>query len=41
MEAISVRNLSVSYENNAIIENMDLSIPKGKNKHNNWSKWMW
>ena len=30
MEAISVRNLSVSYENNAIIENMDLSIPKGK-----------
>ena len=30
MEAISVRNLSVSYENNAIIENMDLSFPKGK-----------
>ena len=30
MEAISVRNLSVSYKNNAIIENMDLSIPKGK-----------
>ena len=30
MEAISVRNLSVSYENNTIIENMDLSFPKGK-----------
>ncbi|MGN0144164.1 MAG: ATP-binding cassette domain-containing protein, partial [Clostridium sp.] len=30
MEAISVKNLSVSYENNSIIENMDLSIPKGK-----------
>ena len=30
MEAISVKNLSVSYENNSIIENLDLSIPKGK-----------
>lgn len=30
MEAISVKNLSVSYESNTIIENMDLSIPKGK-----------
>ena len=30
MEAISVKNLCVSYENNNIIENMDLSIPKGK-----------
>ena len=30
MEAISVKNLSVSYENNTIIENMSLSIPKGK-----------
>ena len=30
MEAISVRNLSVSNENNTIIENMDLSFPKGK-----------
>lgn len=30
MEAISVKNLSVAYENNTIIENMDLSIPKGK-----------
>lgn len=29
MEAISVRNLSVSYEDNNIIEDMDLSIPKG------------
>ncbi|MDU3582886.1 MAG: ABC transporter ATP-binding protein [Clostridium butyricum] len=28
MEAISVRNLSVSYEDNNIIEDMDLSIPK-------------
>ena len=30
MEAISVKNLSVAYENNTIIENMNLSIPKGK-----------
>ena len=30
MEAISVRNLSVSYESNVIIENMNLCIPKGK-----------
>lgn len=30
MEAISVKNLSVSYENNTIIENMNLNIPKGK-----------
>ncbi|ASW43954.1 MAG: ABC transporter ATP-binding protein [Clostridiales bacterium] len=30
MEAISVKNLSVSYENNNIIENMNLSIPEGK-----------
>lgn len=30
MEAISVKNLSVSYENNTIIEDMDLSIPKGE-----------
>lgn len=30
MEAIKVRNLSVSYENNIIIEDMNLSIPKGK-----------
>ena len=30
MEAISVKNLSVSYENNIIIEDMNLSIPKGK-----------
>ena len=30
MEAISVNNLSVSYENNIIIEDMDLCIPKGK-----------
>ncbi|QUF85116.1 ABC transporter ATP-binding protein (plasmid) [Clostridium butyricum] len=29
MEAISVRNLSISYEDNNIIEDMDLSIPKG------------
>lgn len=29
MEAISVQNLSVSYEDNNIIEDMDLSIPKG------------
>ncbi|MEG1254386.1 ABC transporter ATP-binding protein [Clostridium sp.] len=30
MEAISVKNLSVSYEDNIIIEDMDLSIPRGK-----------
>ena len=30
MEAISVEKLYVSYENNTIIENMSLSIPKGK-----------
>ena len=30
MEAISVKNLSVAYENNTIIEHMDLSIQKGK-----------
>lgn len=30
MEAISVKNLFVSYENNTIIEDMNLSIPKGK-----------
>ncbi len=30
MEAISVKNLSVAYEDNIIIENMSLSIPKGK-----------
>lgn len=30
MEAISIKNLSVSYENNIIIENMNLSIPKGE-----------
>lgn len=30
MEAISVQNLSVAYENNTIIEDMNLSIPKGK-----------
>ena len=30
MEAISVKNLSVAYENNTIIEDMNLSIPKGK-----------
>lgn len=30
MEAISVKNLSVSYESNTIIEDMNLSIPKGK-----------
>ena len=30
MEAISVKNLTVSYENNTIIEEMNLSIPKGK-----------
>jgi iron complex transport system ATP-binding protein len=30
MEAITVNNLSVSYDENLIIDNMDLSIPKGK-----------
>ena len=30
MEAICVKNLSVAYENNIIIENMNLSLPKGK-----------
>jgi len=30
MEAIRVENLSVAYENNLIIENMNLSFPKGK-----------
>jgi iron complex transport system ATP-binding protein len=30
MEAISVKNLSVAYEDNIIIDNMNLSIPKGK-----------
>lgn len=30
MEAISVKNLSVSYEDNYIIKDMNLSIPKGK-----------
>lgn len=30
MEAISVKNLSVAYEKNTIIEEMDLSIPKGQ-----------
>lgn len=30
MEVINIKNLSVSYENNTIIENMDLCIPKGK-----------
>ncbi|TCT14878.1 iron complex transport system ATP-binding protein [Natranaerovirga pectinivora] len=30
MEAISVQNLSVAYEDNMIIENMNLSIPKGQ-----------
>lgn len=30
MEAISVKNLSVFYENNLIIDNMNLSIPKGE-----------
>lgn len=30
MEAISVKNLKVAYENNVIIEDMSLSIPKGK-----------
>ena len=30
MEAISVKNLSVAYEENLIIENMNLSIPSGE-----------
>ena len=30
MEAISVKNLTVAYENNTIIEDMSLCIPKGK-----------
>ena len=30
MEAISVKNLCVAYENNTIIEDLSLSIPKGK-----------
>lgn len=30
MEAINVKNLSVAYENNTIIEDMNLSIPKGE-----------
>ena len=30
MEAIQVKDLSVAYEENLIIENMNLSIPKGK-----------
>jgi iron complex transport system ATP-binding protein len=30
MEAISVKDLLVSYEDNVIIENMNLTIPKGK-----------
>lgn len=30
MKAISVKNLSVSYEDNLIIDNMNLSIPKGE-----------
>ena len=30
MEVISVKNLSVAYENNTIIEDLSLSIPKGK-----------
>ncbi|MCB2297365.1 ABC transporter ATP-binding protein [Clostridium tagluense] len=30
MEAISVNNLSIGYEDNIIIENMNLSIPRGK-----------
>lgn len=30
MEAISVKNLSVAYESNTIIEDMNLSIPKGE-----------
>ena len=30
MEAISVKNLSVGYEDNIIIKDMNLSIPKGK-----------
>ncbi|MDV4150326.1 ABC transporter ATP-binding protein [Clostridium sp. AL.422] len=30
MEAISVKNLSVAYDNNTIIEDMNLKIPKGE-----------
>ena len=30
MEAISVKNLSVAYEDNLIIDNMNLTIPKGE-----------
>ena len=30
MEAISVKNLSVSYEDNLIIDHMDIVIPKGE-----------
>lgn len=30
MDAICVKNLSVAYENNTIIEGMDLCLPKGK-----------
>ena len=30
MEAIRIENLSVAYENNTIIQNMNLSLPKGK-----------
>jgi len=30
MEAISVKNLSVAYEDNLIIDQMNLSIPKGE-----------
>ncbi len=30
MEAIGVKNLSVAYDDNVVIDNMDLSIPKGE-----------
>ena len=30
MEAICVKDLSVAYEDNLIIDNMNLSIPKGE-----------
>ena len=30
MEAISVKNLKVAYENNTIIEDLSISFPKGK-----------
>lgn len=30
MDAISIKNLSIAYEENLIIDNMELSIPKGK-----------